>query len=93
MEITFKTRYEQKFTIFLYGTEWVEDIIFEVGNRIGKENLYRLIYAGKLLKEGTLVKDYNMSPKLPIIVMVTMPSQQSADNASIEKVEMITMNK
>merc|ERR1739838_302540 len=87
MDVTFKTLDKQKFKISVDRNDSVEDLIFKLGNRIGNENLYRLIYAGKLLKEGTPVSEYNISPKLPILVMVTKPSQQRADNASIEEME------
>ena len=89
MDVTFKTLDKQKFNISVDSNDTVEDLVFKLGNKIGNENLYRLIYAGKLLKEGTLVSDYNVSPKLPVIVMVTKPSQQLVDNASIEKMELI----
>ena len=51
MEINFKTLDKQKFSLFIYGSEYVEDLINKVGNTIGKDNLYRLIHAGRLLKK------------------------------------------
>ena len=93
MDVTFKTLAKQKFKIYVDSSDSVEDIIVKLGNIIGNENLYRLIYAGKLLKEGTPVSEYNISTKLPILVMVTKPTQQRADNASIEEMEILRRNK
>jgi len=49
----------------------VEDLINKLEDELGEDNLYRLIYAGKLLKEEKLLTEYNISNKIPIIVMVT----------------------
>merc|ERR1719318_1258495 len=87
MEITFKTHDKQRFTIIVDGSECIEDLIEKVGKTIGDENLYRLVYAGKFLEEKSFVKDCNLSPALPIIVMVTKPEQQAADKESIEEME------
>ena len=50
-----------------------EDVIVE--DRLGRENLYRLIYAGKVIKEEDLVSDLGMNGKLPVVVMMTKPGQ------------------
>ena len=85
MEINFKTLDKQKFSLFTYGSEYVEDLINKVENTIGKDNLYRLIHAGRLLKKETLVSEYNLSPVLPVIFMVTEPEQKVADDDNIEE--------
>ena len=64
MEITFKTLDKQKFTLSIDGHEYVEDLINKVRNRIGQENVYRLIHAGRLMKEGSLVAEYSLSPSV-----------------------------
>eukprot|EP00092_Neocalanus_flemingeri_P030087 GFUD01032664.1.p1 GENE.GFUD01032664.1~~GFUD01032664.1.p1 ORF type:complete len:272 (+),score=58.20 GFUD01032664.1:31-816(+) len=89
MDIKFKTLDKQRFTMNVEPHDQVEDLIFGLENIIGRENLYRLIYAGKLLKEGTPVSNYNISPKLPVIIMITQPLQQKVDNKSIKEMEMI----
>ena len=64
MEITFKTLGKQKFTLSIDRHEYVEDLIIEVGNTIGQENLYQM-------NEGSLVAEYSLSLVLPVIGMVT----------------------
>jgi hypothetical protein len=86
MEITIKSLDTQKFTLSIDGSEYVEDLIKKVGNTIGQENLYRIIHARKLMKEGTLVSEYSLSSFLPVIVMVTQPEQQEADQDDIEDI-------
>jgi len=51
----------------------VDDLIWELENHLGQENLYKVIFAGKLMKEEVKLSDYNISNKIPIIVMVTRP--------------------
>eukprot|EP00092_Neocalanus_flemingeri_P019661 GFUD01021295.1.p1 GENE.GFUD01021295.1~~GFUD01021295.1.p1 ORF type:complete len:278 (+),score=61.79 GFUD01021295.1:37-834(+) len=93
MDMKFKTLDKQRFSMFVDPHDQVEDLIFGLENIIGRENLYRLIYAGKLLKEGTPVSNYNISPKLPVIIMITQPLQQKVDNVLIEEMEMIRSKK
>jgi hypothetical protein len=57
--------------IDLTGT--VDDLIWELENHLGQENLYKIIFAGKLLKEQELLCEFNFSNKTPLIVMVTKP--------------------
>eukprot|EP00092_Neocalanus_flemingeri_P102926 GFUD01131661.1.p1 GENE.GFUD01131661.1~~GFUD01131661.1.p1 ORF type:complete len:300 (+),score=64.89 GFUD01131661.1:40-900(+) len=92
MDIKFKTLDKQRFTMNVDPHDQVEDLIFRLENRLGRENLYRLIYAGKLLKEGTPVSNYNISPKLPVIIMITQPLQQKVDKELIEEMERIRRN-
>ena len=49
----------------------VENIISKLEDDLGQDNLYKLIYAGKLPKEENPLGDYNIINKIPIIVMVT----------------------
>eukprot|EP00092_Neocalanus_flemingeri_P075291 GFUD01093254.1.p1 GENE.GFUD01093254.1~~GFUD01093254.1.p1 ORF type:complete len:256 (-),score=48.37 GFUD01093254.1:712-1440(-) len=92
MDVKFKTLDKQRFTMNVDPHDQVEDLILRLENRLGRENLYRLIYAGKLLKEGTPVSNYNISPKLPVIIMITQPQQQKVDKVLIEEMERIRRN-
>ena len=64
--------------------EGVEDLICKMEDRLGQENLYRLIYAGKMMHEGEMVRDYNMSGKLPVVVMVTKLEQYRREEREAE---------
>ena len=71
MKVTFKTLDQRSFELEVGSDEGVEDLICKMEDKLGQENLYRLIYAGKMMHEGEMVSDYKMTGKLPVVVMVT----------------------
>ena len=71
MKVTFKTLDQHSFEMEVGSDEGVEDLICKMEDKLGQENLYRLIYAGKMMHEGEMVSDYKMTGKLPVVVMVT----------------------
>ena len=75
MQVTFKTMESGTFTLEVGESDAVEDLITQVEDHLGRENLYRLIYAGKVMKEEEMVSDLGMNGKLPVVVMMTRPSQ------------------
>ena len=62
--------------------EAVENIISKLEDDLGQDNLYKLIYAGKLLKEENPLSDYNIINKIPIIVMVTKLKDTAGSGSS-----------
>ena len=75
MKVTFKTMESGTFTLEVGESDAVEDLVTQVEDLLGRENLYRLIYAGKVMKEEEQVSDLGMNGKLPVVVMMTKPSQ------------------
>ena len=76
MKLTFKTvDSNTTFTLEVRQEDLVEDLITQVEDHLGRENLYRLIYAGKVIKEEDLVSDLGINDKLPVVVMMTKPGQ------------------
>ena len=71
MQLFFKTLDHKTFNMEVDMDGAVENIISKLEDDLGQDNLYKLIYAGKLLKEEKPLSDYNISNKIPIIVMVT----------------------
>ena len=53
--------------------EPVRNIIEHIKEEWGNENAYRLIYGGKVLKDGNLLSEYGVTGTLPVIVLVTKP--------------------
>ena len=49
----------------------MEDLISRIEDMFGRENLYKLIFSGKLLKEEDPLTKYKLKSKIPIIVMIT----------------------
>merc|ERR1711936_421939 len=79
-KLNFKTLDQKNFSLSLDSTcVTVEDLICKMEDTFGRENLYKLIFAGKLLKEEKNLSDYNLNNKIPIIVMITK-SQIKPDN-------------
>ena len=77
MKLNFKTLDQKNFSLSLDpNCKTVEDLICQIEDTFGRENLYKLIFAGKLLKEEHQLSDYKLSSKIPIIVMITKSPQQ-----------------
>merc|ERR1712045_365027 len=71
-KLNFKTLNQKNFSLALDETcVTVEDLICKMEDTFGRKNLYKLIFAGKLLKEEKNLSDYNLNNKIPIIVMIT----------------------
>merc|ERR1711936_588549 len=71
-KLNFKTLDQKNFSLSLDSTcVTVEDLICKMKDTFGRENLYKLIFAGKLLKEEKNLSDYDLNNKIPIIVMIT----------------------
>ena len=73
MNLLFKTLDHKSFSMDVDMDGTVDDLIWELENHLGQENLYKVIFAGKLMKEEVKLSDYSISNKMPIIVMVTKP--------------------
>jgi len=52
---------------------------------MGAGNLYKLIYAGKMMKEGEMLRDYKMTGRLPVVVMVTRLDQYRKEEREAEE--------
>ena len=65
MQVTFKTMESGTFTLEVGESDAVEDLVTQVEDHLGRENLYRLIYAGKVMKEEEMVSDLGMTASCP----------------------------
>merc|ERR1711915_232060 len=88
MKLFFKTLDQKRFSMEVDKEETVEDLICKLEDERGRENLYRLIHAGKILKEEDIISDYTITSKIPIILMVTRAQDTiSSFSESVEKFE------
>ena len=71
MQVTLKTVDNIVVKIDIEPDEIVRNIIKKLKDCWGEEKTYKLIYAGKVLRESSLLSDYGVSGTLPIIVLVT----------------------
>ena len=68
MQLFFKTLDHKTFSMEVDMEGAVENIISKLEDDLGQDNLYKLISAGKLLKEDKLLSDYNISNKIPSLL-------------------------
>ena len=76
MKVTFRTAGQESFELELDGGEDVEEVLTRVEDRLGRENLYKLIHQGKFLQEGELVREHGITGRLPVVVLVTRLRQE-----------------
>ena len=63
----------------------MEDLISRIEDKFGRENLYKLIFAGKLLREEDPLSKYKLKSKIPIIVMITHSPNIIIENSKEDK--------
>lgn len=86
MKLNFKTLDNKNFSLTVNEDEdLVEDLISRIEDKFGRENLYKLIFAGKLLKEEDSLSKYKLKSKIPIIVMITHSPNIIIENSKEEK--------
>ena len=73
MQLLLKTLDNNLIELEITQDEPVRNIVEKIKNKWGQENMYRLIYAGKVLKDGNHLSEYGVTATLPIIVLVTKP--------------------
>ena len=82
MQLLLKTLDNKVIELEIIQKEPVRHIVKQIREKWGQENSYRLIYAGKVLKEGNLLSEYGVTGTLPIIVLVTKPINTERNEAS-----------
>ena len=84
MKVTFKLLDQRTFELEVGAEEGVDDLICRMEDRLGGENLYRLIYAGKMMREGEMLSEYAMTGRLPVVVMMTKLEAYRRDEREAE---------
>ncbi|XP_041816084.1 UV excision repair protein RAD23 homolog B [Chelmon rostratus] len=82
MQITLKTLQQQTFKIDIDEEETVKTLKEKIEEEKGKDHFsvsgLKLIYAGKILNDDTALKEYKISEKNFVVVMVTKAKTSSA---------------
>ena len=74
MLLTFKTLDHKIFKYEVSDDATVDDVKTRIENDFGQDNIYKLIYAGKILKDDNTLKSYNIKEKQFIVLMITKPN-------------------
>ena len=51
----------------------VNDLKSMIEDELGRENLYRLIFSGKILKDDQMLENYEIKEKQFVVLMITKP--------------------
>uniref|UniRef100_A0A3P8W3E4 UV excision repair protein RAD23 homolog A-like n=1 Tax=Cynoglossus semilaevis TaxID=244447 RepID=A0A3P8W3E4_CYNSE len=85
MQITLKTLQQQTIQIEIDPEQTVKALKEKIEAERGKDNFpvsgQKLIYAGKILQDDTLIKDYKIEEKKFVVVMVSKPKAAAASAA------------
>ena len=74
MILTLKTLDHQKILKYeVSPEETVHQLRSRIEDDLGRQNLYRLIYSGKILKDDQSIKTYKITEKQFVVLMVTKP--------------------
>ena len=63
MLLTFKTLDHKIFKYEVSDDATVDEVKTRIENDFGQDNIYKLIYAGKILKDDNTLKSYNIKEK------------------------------
>jgi len=82
MLVTFKTLDHKIFKLDIDPEETVSDLKTRLEDDMGKDNIYKLIYSGKILKDENLLSSYNINEKHFVVLMITKAKAATAKDTS-----------
>jgi len=82
MLVTFKTLDHKIFKLDIDPEETVSDLKTMLEDDMGKDNIYKLIYSGKILKDENLLSSYNINEKHFVVLMITKAKAATAKDTS-----------
>merc|ERR1719245_1778557 len=76
MLLTFKTLDHKIFQYEVSEEDTVDDIKTRIEEDFGQENLYKLIYSGRILRDDQQLKSYKINEKQFVVLMITKPHKR-----------------
>lgn len=79
MLLSLRTLDQNTFQVEVESSETVSGLKCLIEARMGSDNIYKVIYQGKLLRDDCLLSDYNIEPKKYLVLMITK-AENTADS-------------
>ena len=87
MLLTFKTLDHKIFKYEVSEEDTVDDIKTRIEEDFGQENLYKLIYSGKILRDDQQLKSYKINEKQFVVLMITKPHKREVQEERKEEIK------
>ena len=88
MLVTFKTLDHKIFKLDVATDETVSDLKCRLEDDMGRDNIYKLIYSGQILKDDSLVSSYNINQKHFVVLMITRtkpPTPSTIESTRVDR--------
>jgi len=93
MKINFKTLDRRTFCLEVKENDSVADLKTRLEDDFGKQNMFRLIYSGRILRDDDCLAKYDIDPKRFVVVMATKGKAEQTKEAVAENREKIEEEK
>merc|ERR1712112_723197 len=93
MKINFKTLDRKTFCLEVTENDSVADLKTRLEDDFGKQNMFRLLYSGRILRDDDCLAKYDIDPKRFVVVMVTKGKVEQTKEAVAENREKIEEEK
>ena len=80
MLLTFKTLDHKIFKYEVSEEDTVDDVKTRIEEDFGSENIYKLIYSGKIMKDDQQLKSYKINERQFVVLMITKPQSKTPNN-------------
>merc|ERR1712126_487236 len=87
MLLTFKTLDHKIFKYEVSEEDTVDDIKARIEEDFGQENIYKLIYSGKILRDDQQLKSYKINEKQFVVLMITKPHKKEVKEETKEDIK------
>ena len=87
MLLTFKTLDHKIFKYEVSEEDTVDDVKTRIEEDFGSENIYKLIYSGKIMKDDQQLKSYRINERQFVVLMITKPQNKTPNKEEVKAPE------